>query len=61
MKIIQIVLTGQAGLGWNYAVLRDGKPLPAEDPQDLDTAARALQAALAQLKAGAHNSLETRT
>ena len=46
MNTLQIILTGQAGIGWNFAVLRDGKPLPAEDPQDLPSAGRALQAAL---------------
>lgn len=51
MQTLQIILTGQAGIGWNFAILRNGKPAPAEDPQDFATAARALQAAMLQLQA----------
>lgn len=58
MKTIQIVLTGQAGIGWNFAVMCDGKPLPADDPQDFGTAARALQAALVQLQTAARGTKE---
>lgn len=50
MSTLQIVLTYQPGMGWNHAVLRNGKPMPAEDPQDHETAARALQSALIQLQ-----------
>jgi len=50
MRTITVTLTGQAGIGWNYAVLRDGKPLPAEDPQDMRSAADALRAALMQVQ-----------
>lgn len=47
----QIVLTHQPGLGWNFAVFRSGKALPAEDPQDLRDVGQALKAALQQLQA----------
>lgn len=50
MNTLQIVLTYQPGMGWNHAVLRNGKPMPAEDPQDHETAARALQSALVQVQ-----------
>lgn len=56
MKTITIILTGEAGTGWNYAVLTGGKPLPTEDPQDLPSAARALQGALLQLQANMRGS-----
>lgn len=59
MNTLQIILTGQAGIGWNYAILRNGKPAPAEDPQDFTSAARALQAAMLQLQAATSASKET--
>ena len=59
MNTLQIILTGQAGIGWNYAILRNGKPAHAEDPQDFTSAARALQAAMLQLQAAASASKET--
>lgn len=55
MKSVQILLTGQARIGWNYVVLNDGRPLAAEDPEDFDTAALALRAALAHLQAHTSN------
>ena len=58
MSSLQIILTGQAGIGWNYAILRNGKPLPAEDPQDFTSAARALQAAMLHPQAAAIASKE---
>jgi hypothetical protein len=58
MKTITVILTGQAGIGWNFALLRDGKPMPAEDPQDLPSAVEALQAALAQLRDATHQRKE---
>lgn len=61
MKTITIILTGEAGTGWNYAVLTSGKPLPAEDPQDLPSAARALQGALLQLQASMRGSFPAQT
>lgn len=61
MKTITIILTGEAGVGWNYAVLTSGKPLPAEDPQDLPSAARALQGALLQLQASMRGSSPAQT
>jgi hypothetical protein len=50
MRTLTVVLTAQAGIGWNFAVLSDGKPLPADDPQDLESAADALRAALVQVQ-----------
>ncbi|WP_146161664.1 hypothetical protein [Pseudothauera lacus] len=61
MKTITIILTGEAGTGWNYAVLTSGKPLPAEDPQYLPSAARALQGALLQLQASMRGSSPAQT
>ncbi|MCK2086993.1 hypothetical protein MXC99_02185 [Thauera aromatica] len=29
MNTLQIVLTGQTGIGWNFAIIRDGRALPA--------------------------------
>lgn len=49
MKSISVILT-HTGLGWNFAVLRNGRALPAEDPQDLPNAGMALQAALSALR-----------
>lgn len=46
MNALQIILTGQPGR-WNFAVLRNVRPLPApEDATDFDTAGKALQIAL---------------
>ena len=56
MNTITVILTGQAGIGWNFAVLCDGKPLPAEDPQDLRPAAEALRAALMQVQDAARQA-----
>lgn len=50
MNTLQIVLTFRPGMGWNHAVLRNGKAMPAEDPQDHDNAGRALQSALIQVQ-----------
>lgn len=50
MNTLQIVLTYRPGMGWNHAVLRNGTAMTAEDPQDHETAARALQSALVQLQ-----------
>lgn len=58
MNTLQIVLTGQAGIGWNFAIIREGCALPAEDPQDFPSAARALQAAMLQLQAASSASKE---
>lgn len=58
MNTLQIVLTVQTGIGWNFAIIRDGRALPAEDPQDFPSAARALQAAMLQLQAASSASKE---
>lgn len=50
MTTTQILLTHQFGTGWNFAVLRNGRALPADDPRDLRSAAQALQAAILQLQ-----------
>lgn len=50
MNTLQIVLTYRPGMVWNHAALRNGTAMTAEDPQDHETAARALQSALVQVQ-----------
>jgi hypothetical protein len=49
MRNLVLALYYARGTGWNYAIIANGQPLPADDPVDADNVDGAYRAALASL------------
>ena len=56
---LSILLTASAPRCWNFVVVRNGRPLPADDPVDAETAGAALRLALLALQAEMHGRQPT--